>query len=59
VIHPDDIAAMFPVMLGSGVNLYGTYMLQGGENPDGKRTTVQESQATGYPNALQRGLVHL
>ncbi len=52
VIHPDDIATMFPVMLGSGVNLYGTYMFQGGENPDGKLTTLQESQATGYPNDL-------
>jgi hypothetical protein len=50
VIQPDDIAAMFPTMLGSGVNLYGTYMFQGGENPDGKLTTLQESQATGYPN---------
>jgi len=50
VIQADDIGAMFPVMLGSGVNLYGTYMFQGGENPDGKLTTLQESQATGYPN---------
>ena len=50
VIQPDDIAAMFPVMLGSGVNLYGTYMFQGGENPDGKLSTLQESQQTGYPN---------
>jgi hypothetical protein len=50
VVHPDDIAAMFPVMLGSGVNLYGTYMFQGGENPDGKLSTLQESQAKGYPN---------
>jgi beta-galactosidase len=50
VIAPDDIAAMFPVMLGSGVNLYGTYMFQGGENPDGKLSTLEESQATGYPN---------
>jgi len=49
VIQPDDIGAMFPVMLGSGVNLYGTYMFQGGENPEGKLTTLQESQATGYP----------
>lgn len=49
VIHPDDIAAMMPVMLGSGVNLYGTYMFQGGENPDGKLSTLQESQETGYP----------
>jgi len=52
VIHPDDIAAMFPVMLGSGVNLYGTYMFHGGENPDGKLSTLQESQETGYPNDL-------
>ncbi|MGB8260178.1 MAG: beta-galactosidase, partial [Terracidiphilus sp.] len=52
VVHPDDIAAMFPVMLGSGVNLYGTYMFQGGENPPGRLTTLQESQATGYPNDL-------
>ncbi len=52
VIHPDDIGAMFPVMLGSGVNLYGTYMFHGGENPDGKLSTLQESQQTGYPNDL-------
>ncbi|WP_420237797.1 beta-galactosidase [Telmatobacter bradus] len=52
VIQPDDIGAMFPVMLGSGVNLYGTYMFQGGQNPNGQRTTLQESQATGYPNDL-------
>jgi hypothetical protein len=50
VVHPDDIAAMYPVMLGSGVNLYGTYMFQGGENPAGKLSTLQESQITGYPN---------
>lgn len=48
VIQPDDVAAMVPVMLGSGVNLYGSYMFQGGENPEGKRTTLQESQASGY-----------
>jgi beta-galactosidase len=52
VIAPDDIAAMFPVMLGSGVNLYGSYMFQGGENPDGKLSTLQESQVSGYPNDL-------
>ena len=49
VIAPDDVAAMVPVMLGSGANLYGYYMFQGGQNPDGKLTTLQESQATGYP----------
>ncbi len=52
LIAPDDVAAIFPVMLGSGVNLYGTYMFQGGENPDGKLSTLQESQVTGYPNDL-------
>jgi len=52
VISGDDIGAMFPVMLGSGVNLYGTYMFQGGQNPEGKLTTLQESQGTGYPNDL-------
>jgi hypothetical protein len=50
VIAPDDIAAVVPVMLGSGVNFYGTYMFHGGENPDGKLATLQESQETGYPN---------
>jgi hypothetical protein len=49
VISADDIAAMMPVMLGSGVNLYGTYMFQGGVNPVGKLSTLQESQSTGYP----------
>jgi hypothetical protein len=52
VIAPEDIAAMVPVMLGSGVNLYGTYMFHGGENPEGKISTLQESQETGYPSDL-------
>lgn len=50
ILKPDDVAATVPVMLGSGVNLLGTYMFQGGENPDGRLTTLQESQTTGYPN---------
>ena len=49
VITADDVAAMYPVMLGSGVNLYGFYMFQGGENPSGELSTLQESQVTGYP----------
>lgn len=49
VIEPDDVAAMAPVMIGSGANLYGYYMFQGGQNPDGRLTTLQESQETGYP----------
>ena len=48
----DDTAAMEVVKLGSGVVLYGYYMFHGGTNPDGKTTTLQESQATGYPNDL-------
>jgi hypothetical protein len=52
VVSADDIAAMMPVMLGSGVNLYGSYMFHGGENPDGKLTTLQESLATHYANDL-------
>jgi beta-galactosidase len=49
LISPDDIASLGPVMLGSGANLLGYYMFQGGRNPDGKLTTLQESQRTGYP----------
>lgn len=52
VLSADDITAMMPVMLGSGVNLYGTYMFHGGENPEGKLTTLQESLATRYANDL-------
>lgn len=49
VISGDDVAAMLPVQIGSGVNLYGYYMFHGGTNPEGKLTTLQESQRTGYP----------
>lgn len=48
----DDTAAMVVVKLGSGVVLYGYYMFHGGTNPEGKTTTLQESQATAYPNDL-------
>jgi hypothetical protein len=47
-----DIAALDVVKLGSGVTLYGYYMFHGGTNPDGKATTLEESQATGYPQDL-------
>jgi hypothetical protein len=52
LLSADDTAAMELVKLGSGVVLYGFYMFHGGTNPDGKKTTLQESQATGYPNDL-------
>jgi beta-galactosidase len=49
VIKPDDIAAIAPVMLGSGANLLGFYMFHGGRNPGGRLSTLEESQRTGYP----------
>jgi beta-galactosidase len=49
VISAHDVAAMLPVQIGSGVNLYGYYMFHGGTNPAGALTTLQESQRTGYP----------
>lgn len=33
LVAPDDVGAMLPVQLGSGVNLYGYYMFHGGRNP--------------------------
>lgn len=49
VVSSDDVAAIVPVMIGSGVNLLGYYMFQGGENPDGKIGPLNESKSTGYP----------
>ena len=49
LMEPDDIAAMLPVQLGSGVNLYGYYMFHGGAHLRGALSTLQESQRTGYP----------
>lgn len=51
-LSADDIAAMAWVTVGSGGNLQGYYMYHGGSNPEGKLTTLQESQATGYPNDM-------
>jgi hypothetical protein len=49
VLAVSDVPATIPVMIGSGANLLGYYMYQGGENPDGQKTTLQESQRTSYP----------
>lgn len=49
VVSPDDIAAMLPVQIGSGVNLLGYYMFHGGRNPQG-RTWLQESTGSGGYN---------
>jgi hypothetical protein len=49
VVAPDDIAAMVPVQLGSGVNLLGYYMFHGGRNPL-VSPTLEESTASGGHN---------
>jgi len=48
VIQPDDVAAMLPVQLGSGVNLYGYYMFQGGRNPSGSPSREENTAIGGY-----------
>jgi beta-galactosidase len=45
--NTDDIAAIAPVMLGSGANLLGYYMFHGGINPDVHGITLEESQRFG------------
>ena len=49
-VAPEDIPPIALTALGGGANLLGYYMYQGGVNPDGKLSTLQESHATGYPN---------
>jgi hypothetical protein len=49
---PRDVEAVALCQLGSGSSLMGYYMYHGGQNPDGKLSTLQESQATDYPNDL-------
>ncbi len=51
VVSADDIAAMLPVQLGSGVNLLGYYMFYGGRNPLSLAGTgMQESTLSGGYN---------
>jgi beta-galactosidase len=52
LVHPLDAESTALVKLGSGGASLGYYMYHGGENPDGKLTTLQESQATGYWNDM-------
>ena len=48
----DDIAVLPLVKIGSGANMPGYYMYHGGADSIGKLSTLQESQATNYPNDL-------
>lgn len=52
VAKPKDIGAMSLAKMGSGCNLLGYYMYHGGQNPEGKKTTLEESRASGAPNDL-------
>lgn len=50
IILPMDIYAVSLVAIGDGNNLIGYYMYHGGTNKIGKKSTFNESKATGYPN---------
>jgi len=52
LVNPADIESATLVKIGRGSVLPGYYMYHGGENPDGRLTTLQESQATGYWNDM-------
>ncbi|MBW8847560.1 MAG: beta-galactosidase [Burkholderiales bacterium] len=55
LVSPDDIAAMLPVQLGSGVNLLGYYMFHGGRNPvSAAGTGLEESTLSGGYNDTPR-----
>jgi hypothetical protein len=49
---PRDVESVALCQLGSGSSLMGYYMFHGGQNPEGKLSTLQESSVTGYPNDL-------
>jgi beta-galactosidase len=47
LFYPMDALSTALVKLGSGGSSLGYYMYHGGENPDGKLSTLEESQASG------------
>ena len=49
-IHPKDIYTLALIKIGSGSNLPGYYMYHGGNNPEGKLTTLSENQGTAFTN---------
>jgi beta-galactosidase len=52
LVNPKDAEATALVKLGSGSTLLGYYMYHGGVNPEGKLSTLMESQDTGYWNDM-------
>lgn len=54
IITEQDTEGMAFVKLGSGAVMLGYYMYQGGTNPMGELTPLQETRATGFPNDLPK-----
>lgn len=52
LFYPMDAESTALVKLGSGGSSLGYYMYHGGENPNGKLTTLEEAQASGGWNDL-------
>jgi len=52
LVYPANIESVSMIQLGNGSAMPGYYMYHGGTNPEGKLSTLQESQATGYWNDL-------
>jgi hypothetical protein len=52
LVNPKDSEATTLIKLGSGSTLLGYYMYHGGVNPEGKLTTLMESQDTGFWNDM-------
>jgi beta-galactosidase len=52
LVNPKDPEATTLIKLGSGSTLLGYYMYHGGVNPEGRLTTLMESQDTGYWNDM-------
>lgn len=50
LIEGMDIYTIALIKICEGTNLLGYYMYHGGTNQLGKKSTLQESKATGYPN---------
>ncbi len=48
IMAPDDAAAMLPVALGSGVNLYGYYMFHGGRISPGEGSQEENTSIGAY-----------
>ena len=52
LIDAKDTEALAVCMMGSGSAMLGYYMYHGGTNPDGRLSTMEESEAVGAPNTL-------